>query len=216
MNGASITDEVGISPDWLSKTASFFGSLQRDFSVYVPSCFTGLHASLVSGQYEKRIGFPTMVHADPGMFRGVMHDIEAVESPDQLRELSQVSARCFEIPAATAGISAALFSGARANERWQAYLMRYQESVVGMSMCFVEEEFGVVDFVATIPEFRERGIGTCLTRAAVAGAIQLGATIPVLHASAAGFPVYSALGFRMIGSTLVYSRGPGRLTIRRG
>ena len=49
--------------------------------------------------------------------------------------------------------------------------------------------------VATLEQFRGRGLGTAVTRAAVKQAQILGATHALLHATAMGAPIYTKIGF---------------------
>lgn len=53
-----------------------------------------------------------------------------------------------------------------------------------------------VEFVATLPDFRKKGIGTAVCRAAIEQLIGDGASIVTLRARALGVSIYKGLGFK--------------------
>jgi ribosomal protein S18 acetylase RimI-like enzyme len=82
---------------------------------------------------------------------------------------------------------------------------------VATAQVFVDPEsrVGVVGWVGTLPEFRRRGIGTAVTRAATNAGFDMGAEVVGLQATAAGFPIYEKLGFRTISSYKIWFRLQG-------
>jgi ribosomal protein S18 acetylase RimI-like enzyme len=71
---------------------------------------------------------------------------------------------------------------------------------VATAQVFVDPEsrFGIVGWVGTLPEYRRRGIGAAVTRAAANAGFDMGADLVGLQATNAGFPIYEKLGFRAI------------------
>ena len=62
-----------------------------------------------------------------------------------------------------------------------------------------------VGWVATLPEFRRRGLGDLVTRAATNAAFAKGAGLVTLQASRSGEPVYAAMGYETISSETIWS-----------
>jgi ribosomal protein S18 acetylase RimI-like enzyme len=67
---------------------------------------------------------------------------------------------------------------------------------IATSIGFSHSGIGGVFFVATLPEFRGRGFGTCLTWRAVMDSRQDGCDASYLQASKDGYPVYFKMGYR--------------------
>lgn len=66
-----------------------------------------------------------------------------------------------------------------------------------------------VTMVATLPEYRGRGLAAALVNRNAARARELGCTTTSLVASAAGAPLYEHLGFRTVGSLQMWERRLG-------
>ncbi|HEV2006988.1 MAG TPA: GNAT family N-acetyltransferase [Candidatus Limnocylindrales bacterium] len=79
---------------------------------------------------------------------------------------------------------------------------------VGASMVFVDEPtgIGVVGWVGTVPEYRRRGIGDAVTRAATNAGFALGARLVSLQASPMGLPLYEKLGYRTVAGYKIWFR----------
>jgi len=79
---------------------------------------------------------------------------------------------------------------------------------VGASMVFVDEPtgIGIVGWVGTVPEYRRRGIGDAVTRAATNAGFALGARLVSLQASPMGLPLYEKLGYRTVAGYKVWFR----------
>jgi GNAT superfamily N-acetyltransferase len=58
--------------------------------------------------------------------------------------------------------------------------------------------------VATLPEYRRRGLGTAVSQVPLQEALQLGFKVAVLQATQAGYPVYQRLGFKDIAPIGLY------------
>jgi GNAT superfamily N-acetyltransferase len=79
---------------------------------------------------------------------------------------------------------------------------------IGASMVFVDEPtgIGVVGWVGTVPEYRRRGIGAAVTRAATNAGFAIGARLLSLQASPMGLPVYEKLGYRTVAGYKIWFR----------
>ena len=62
----------------------------------------------------------------------------------------------------------------------------------------------LISWVATVPEFRRRGLGGLVTTAAAHRGFEMGCPAVVLQASPMGLPVYRRLGFRDLDHYLVW------------
>jgi ribosomal protein S18 acetylase RimI-like enzyme len=79
---------------------------------------------------------------------------------------------------------------------------------VGAAMVFLDVStgIGVVGWVGTVPEYRRRGIGDAVTRAATNAGFALGARLVSLQASPMGLPLYEKLGYRTVAGYKVWFR----------
>ena len=77
----------------------------------------------------------------------------------------------------------------------------------GAAMSFTDGGVTRVGWVGTVPEFRRRGLGAAVTRAAVLAGFDRGAHIAALELSPVGVSLYRSLGFRQITSYRVWSIG---------
>jgi ribosomal protein S18 acetylase RimI-like enzyme len=73
------------------------------------------------------------------------------------------------------------------------------------SACHVFGEYAQIFFVNTEPEWRRRGIGTAMTRAAVEAAAGMGARMAMLHATTHGASLYEGIGFEPVDRVTRYS-----------
>jgi GNAT superfamily N-acetyltransferase len=76
------------------------------------------------------------------------------------------------------------------------YVGRVRGQAVAISLLLLCEGLAGIYNVATIPQMRQRGIGTAMTLAAVRDARDLGYHIAVLQASDMGVSIYRTLGFQ--------------------
>jgi GNAT superfamily N-acetyltransferase len=77
---------------------------------------------------------------------------------------------------------------------------------VSVMMAGDHGEDTAVWFVATVPNARHQGLATRLMKRALAEARQRGQTSTTLQASAKGEPVYSALGYRRLGTLHLWEK----------
>jgi hypothetical protein len=90
---------------------------------------------------------------------------------------------------------------------WRHYLGLLNGTPVATTTIFLTQGVAGVYFVMTVPEARRRGIGAAITYASLHGAEAV-AEYGVLGSSAAGRPVYAALGFREYCTIELYEWAP--------
>jgi ribosomal protein S18 acetylase RimI-like enzyme len=128
---------------------------------------------------------------------GAAVEVTEVESEAALTEWSEVLCAAFGAPPAfgTAFSQLTLALGLGPSSSFRHFLARHDgEPVATASVFFGAGVAGIYD-VATLPDRRRQGLGTAVTRAALAAARAGGARQAILHASAAGAGVYRSLGF---------------------
>lgn len=76
------------------------------------------------------------------------------------------------------------------------------------SALITSDEIAGIYNVATLPEFRRRGLGAAVTAAALAEGVKRGCTVGALQPSDVGRPVYARLGFVPSALYLVFSTPP--------
>jgi ribosomal protein S18 acetylase RimI-like enzyme len=67
------------------------------------------------------------------------------------------------------------------------------------------DEAALITGVATVPEFRRRGLGRALTWCAVAAGARRGCTCAALNALGASYPLYLSMGFRHVVNHRTYA-----------
>lgn len=81
------------------------------------------------------------------------------------------------------------------DERTAFYLAMKGDSAIASSMLFLSSEIATIDIVATLPEYRNLGIGTAMTTLPLLNARDKGFAIGILQASEMGRSVYRKIGF---------------------
>jgi GNAT superfamily N-acetyltransferase len=121
--------------------------------------------------------------------------IERVSHAETLRQWGHVYALGFDMPseAAESWLAGMDFAA-------QHFLRHYLGSIDGVpvaisSLCLAAGVAGIYS-VATLPHFRQRGIGAAMTLAPLREAQTQGYRTGILQASAQAFTVYARLGFR--------------------
>lgn len=81
------------------------------------------------------------------------------------------------------------------------FLGFYGNVPAAASAAMRRDESGTLEFIATLPDYRKRGLGAAVCRAAIEHLIEGGVSIITLRASEMGVPLYALLGFRAYFST---------------
>jgi ribosomal protein S18 acetylase RimI-like enzyme len=88
----------------------------------------------------------------------------------------------------------------------EGYVAYMDDRAVATSALFLTHRVGGVYNVATVPEYRGRGIGEAVTRHAVQRGVACDCVMAGLQASEMGQPVYERMGFRTVSPYRTYAR----------
>jgi len=123
-------------------------------------------------------------------------EIVAVTDEDGLRAHRDVLARGFGVPPQLVD---QLIHPSLVSHGWIRAFVVYVNGEPASASAFIDAG-GVAGIynVATVPEFRRRGLGEAATWAAVEEAARRGHTLITLQASEMGFPIYERMGFRVV------------------
>jgi ribosomal protein S18 acetylase RimI-like enzyme len=177
---------------FLDDLATFFGDRNRGYVLWTPRTYSDLNAAA-----QRRGGIPNDVDAPAMVAQGLLDSptgvaVRLVEDVDDQAAFGDVAERGYGLP----GFALLL-------ERHRAYaghgtcwFIAYVDGVpAGVATGFLNEETGGIYNVATVEEFRGRGVGAAVTAAAHNALIANGATEVVLQSSPAGVTMYERLGY---------------------
>ena len=86
------------------------------------------------------------------------------------------------------------------------YLGLYRSEPVSTSQIFLGREVARLNFVATLPSARRKGMGTAISLAALNKAKEHGYKVAVLYGTEMGYPIYKRLGFKDICTIEIYRK----------
>lgn len=132
-------------------------------------------------------------------------DIERIERPTELAAFERAQHRGFDTPDLAALGEFAVY-GPRLLDDSRMHVIALRDpsgAIVSSAMAFVAAGVTGIYAVATPPEFRRRGYGEAVTRAALGVAPALPA---VLVPSAMGEPIYRRMGFAPVGDYVNWIR----------
>jgi ribosomal protein S18 acetylase RimI-like enzyme len=138
--------------------------------------------------------------------------IRRLQGAEALHIWVETVMRGFELPTTLDAAFLAVFMGLLEADRLRTpptlvnYLGYLDGVPVATSNVFFAAGVAGVQFVATLPAARRRGLGAAMTLAPLADAAALGYRAAILQASEMGFPVYRSLGFHQVGRVDNYFR----------
>jgi GNAT superfamily N-acetyltransferase len=199
--GANFSEETAGEAIRSVKEQIRIGSAPRAWRIGPSTRPENLEAHLVREGFTKRwetagmgmelSGVPSNVETPPGL------EIENVTNDLALREWAWVvTLGLFNHPESEADHFYELMHSAKGCGRLEFFLGRYEGRPVASSASFLFDGIAGIYFVATLPEFRRKGIGRIITLAPILKARDMGAHGAILQASALGEPVYRQLGFQ--------------------
>lgn len=135
--------------------------------------------------------------------------IEPVSGTAALRDWGSLTCEAFELGDAVRDATSRCEAGIPAARRagQHRYLGRLDGKPVAVSSLVMVGDLAGIYAVATLPEARQRGIGTAMTLHAMAEGKRNGARAATLQASAMGRPVYERIGFSLAGDYECYLQG---------
>jgi len=90
--------------------------------------------------------------------------------------------------------------------RWRHFIARWDGAPCAISTLLCAQKAAGIYHVATLPEYRGRGLGKALTLAVMQAACEIGYSTAVLFATADGYPLYRKMGFETVETVDFYAR----------
>ena len=125
-------------------------------------------------------------------------ETRAVETRDDLRHFVHVNVEAFGIPAASETDFYELIAGLGLDLPIRHYIGLLDGEPVAASSLFMAAGVAGVQFVATDPRARGRGLATAMTRLPLRDGLALGCRTGILQSSEMGYRVYERMGFRRV------------------
>jgi len=124
--------------------------------------------------------------------------VREVADETLLAQWCQVMAPTYEFPefAAETWMEILLHIGLGPSSSFRHFVGCVDDAPVASASLYLGYGVGGISSVATLPEYRRRGIGTAITRAVLEEIQQLGYQYSTLFASSMGRSIYERLGFR--------------------
>jgi ribosomal protein S18 acetylase RimI-like enzyme len=203
VNSAFRTDPTVPATDLLARSRAFYSGLGHQFTLVTSDHFdTDVMEAAAASGWIMALDLPVMVsrnrlpdrpippgvsirRADPvgdiDSFRQIERDGFASDK-DELAAVESV----FGSPAALA------------DDETVAVLAAIEGTDVAAAMADVIDGVAYIGFVATLPDFRRRGLGDAVTRAVTNGGFDRGADVAVLEASPMGLSLYERMGYETV------------------
>ncbi|HVJ52530.1 MAG TPA: GNAT family N-acetyltransferase [Aliidongia sp.] len=129
---------------------------------------------------------------------------ERVRTDEHLQAYADLNSQGYGFPL-EAGRTGLVGSTLWKSDQMHAYLALRGDTPVACAATVADEGNLFLALVATAPGFQRRGYATAVVRKALhEGGRATGLTRATLHASDAGFPVYSRIGYRKVGTIRTY------------
>lgn len=136
---------------------------------------------------------------EPALYPGfTVETVTTNAGPNSLRTWTDIFIEAYELPADWADGLYALVEGLGTAHPLAFYLGILDGEPVATTSTFDSAGVIGVQFVATLPSARRRGLGSMMTLFPLYAARSRGQTAAVLQSSAMGYSVYKDLGFRHI------------------
>jgi hypothetical protein len=146
--------------------------IQKDFELFLS------HPAMVADLNECKLDFQKS--------EGV--SIEIVDTIEKLSQWCGVSS----------GFECSLYEKVLSEPNLRLYLGLLNGKAVGRSTMFYSSGVAGLYNVLVLPEFRNQGIGTALTKVPLINALEMGFQISTLQASPMGEPIYRRIGFERL------------------
>jgi ribosomal protein S18 acetylase RimI-like enzyme len=132
--------------------------------------------------------------------------VSEVKDTNDLLVWADISFRGFQMPERTREqYNKFILSFQRGNKKAQKlFLAHIDGKPVATSLLFTDKDTAGIYYVATLPEYRNRGMGHYITLAAMRAAKDAGYNDVILQATPAGAKVYRRIGFQEICRAQIY------------
>jgi len=157
---------------------------------------------------DEAVGMAADLAADlPGGGGDPTVRIREVVDEKTLREWMDVFRVVFEVPEFVADFFAAAMRcvGFGSGSAYRHFIGDANGASASCSSLLFDGDVAGTYNVATLADFRSRGIGAAMSRAAMVEARERGCRLSVLHATPMGYPVYRKLGYREFCRIKIYS-----------
>ena len=126
--------------------------------------------------------------------------IELLRDPGRVADFAEVSARAYAAMGLPPELCRRMFSMPERVLRSHVLMaVAYRDDApVAAAQAILSQGIAGIDWVGTVPEARETGLGEACTRAVGNAAFERGAACVVLQASQQGEPIYRRMGYREI------------------
>lgn len=212
VNSAFTTGTAGDPASILPAAAAFFGRRRHEYGLWTRAhADAALEAVLPAAGFTVDIDLPVMVlEARPAVVQppaGV--DIRQVFDKAGVEDFRIADRAGFaDDDHERAAVDSAFRDPGSLLRPAVAAFVAYVDGVpAAAAMSFTALGVARVGWVGTVPEFRRRGLGAAVTRAAVQAGFDRGAQIAALESSPMGVGLYRSLGFRQITNYRVWSIG---------
>lgn len=200
-----------VEPDLVLRACeAFFGARGHGYGIWTREHLdAALDGALAAAGYGLAIELPVMVVDEPPREQSQPPEvtIRRVETTSERADWITANLTGFASDDADRAAVRSAFADDRSliGGRVAGFVAVEAGRPVAASIAGVSEGIGIVGWVGTVPEYRRRGIGAAVTRAATIAAFELGARAVALHASPMGHPVYARMGFRTVGRYRVWT-----------
>jgi GNAT superfamily N-acetyltransferase len=201
-NGVLRLDEDEPADHLMDAALSFFGGLERGFTVYVRDC-DGVDGELERAAREARFDlvmahFPVMVRRRPLPAPTLPPGIELERVRDargasDYNDVVRASYPDIGLPLEAFGDGIPL--GHMTLPNTSAFVAYRDEEPVSVAISIVTDVFAGIEWVGTVRSARGVGLGAALTAAAANAGFERGARVAWLEASEMGVPMYRRMGF---------------------
>jgi ribosomal protein S18 acetylase RimI-like enzyme len=126
-------------------------------------------------------------------------------TPSDYADMGEINTIAYEMPS---GAGAGIMDRPAIFEAGAAIVGHCNNQPVSCAFTMPIEDYLYVGFVATLPTARRRGFAeACMRESLSRAAARTGLTRSVLHATAAGRPIYERMGYRPVATYTLFAEG---------
>lgn len=197
------TDTAVEPADVLARSRAFYRSIGHGFTLLTSDhSDQDLNAAAEAAGWQMAIELPVMV------CRSVLPDLPlppgaSVRRADPIRDIASFRAVVRDGFASDgdeiAAVETVFSSSAALDAQDTVGVIASTDGVdAAAALVNVIDGMGYVGWVGTVPEYRRRGLGDAVSRAATNAGFELGARIVALEASPMGLPLYAKMGYETV------------------